>query len=108
MIKQYYTISGILSTRQVFIDGVELDPKAGQEIINHSPDGFMWGYGGSGPAQLALSIVLFITNSITGYQNFKWEFVAKLPKDKSFEVVISNEDFQRFISGNPYLSQKRS
>jgi hypothetical protein len=26
------------------------------EIINHSPDGFEWGYGGSGPAQLALAL----------------------------------------------------
>jgi Family of unknown function (DUF6166) len=27
------------------------------EIANHSPDGFEWGYGGSGPAQLALAIL---------------------------------------------------
>lgn len=26
-------------------------------IRNHSPDGFEWGYGGSGPAQLALAIL---------------------------------------------------
>jgi len=25
------------------------------ELVNHSPSGFEWGYGGSGPAQLALS-----------------------------------------------------
>lgn len=28
-----------------------------QEIRNHSPDGFNWGYAGSGPAQLALAIL---------------------------------------------------
>jgi hypothetical protein len=28
-----------------------------EEIANHSPDGFEWGYGGSGPAQLALAIL---------------------------------------------------
>ena len=27
------------------------------EIRNHSPTGFEWGYGGSGPAQLALAIL---------------------------------------------------
>src|SRR5262249_40617485 len=27
------------------------------EIRNHSPTGFEWGYGGSGPAQLALAII---------------------------------------------------
>jgi hypothetical protein len=26
------------------------------DIRNHSPDGFEWGYGGSGPAQLALAL----------------------------------------------------
>src|SRR5262245_4369364 len=27
------------------------------ELANHSPTGFEWGYGGSGPAQLALAMV---------------------------------------------------
>ncbi len=27
------------------------------DLANHSPDGFSWGYGGSGPAQLALAIL---------------------------------------------------
>lgn len=26
------------------------------DVMNHSPDGFEWGYGGSGPAQLALAL----------------------------------------------------
>lgn len=32
-----------------------LDPRL--DLRNHSPDGFAWGYGGSGPAQLALAIL---------------------------------------------------
>lgn len=32
-----------------------LDPKL--KLVNHSPTGFSWGYGGSGPAQLALAIL---------------------------------------------------
>ncbi len=36
----------------------ELDPEPSRKIRNHSPDGFEWGYGGSGPAQLALAILL--------------------------------------------------
>jgi len=32
-----------------------LDPR--NRVRNHSPDGFEWGYGGSGPAQLALAIL---------------------------------------------------
>lgn len=27
------------------------------DLFNHSPNGFEWGYGGSGPAQLALAIL---------------------------------------------------
>src|SRR5204862_6265890 len=28
-----------------------------KHVVHHSPDGFQWGYGGSGPADLALSIL---------------------------------------------------
>lgn len=27
-------------------------------VVRHSPDGFAWGYGGSGPAELALNIIV--------------------------------------------------
>lgn len=57
-----------------------LSPKASQKIWNHSPDGFNWGYGGSGPAQLALAILYHFTKSrevaLHWYQDFKWAFVA--------------------------------
>lgn len=33
-----------------------LDPR--HDLRNHSPDGFEWGYGGSGPAQLALALCI--------------------------------------------------
>lgn len=41
----------------VTVNGIEtytLPPK--NDIWNHSPDGFNWGYAGSGPAQLALAL----------------------------------------------------
>ena len=44
---------------QVFVDDGSavhaLKPRF--DLWNHSPDGFNWGYGGSGPAQLALAIL---------------------------------------------------
>jgi hypothetical protein len=50
----------------------------------HSPDGFEWGYGGSGPADLALNILLKFglsrERAWTLHQDFKWHFVAKVPK----------------------------
>lgn len=74
-------ITGTLSTRKVEINGQPLSPRESQRIVNHSPDGFAWGYGGSGPSQLALAILLCYTskeNAKRLYQNFKWDIVAKL------------------------------
>lgn len=57
----------------------ELSPRPSQKLNNHSPDGFQWGYGGSGPAQLALALLLDATTipetALAFYQDFKWKFV---------------------------------
>lgn len=76
-------ITGNIETGYVFIDGVRLYPTESQKIYNHSLDGFSWGYGGSGPAQLALAILLKFTTkriALSLHQNFKWEVIAKLPQ----------------------------
>jgi len=76
-------LKGNFKTRQVWLNGELLNPRKSQKIINHSPDGFNWGYGGSGPAQLALSILLEITSeekAIQMYQDFKWSVIASLPR----------------------------
>lgn len=58
-----------------------LSPVPSQKLCNHSPDGFNWGYGGSGPAQLALALLYDVTGdrekSLGHYQDFKWQFVAE-------------------------------
>jgi hypothetical protein len=50
------------------------------KVWSHSPTGFSWGYGGSGPAQLALALLLDVTGdaelSTRLHQDFKWAFVA--------------------------------
>jgi len=79
-----HKLIGNYPTRDVWLDGKLLDPKPSQEHRNHSPDGFNWGYGGSGPAQLALAIVLKITGKPNGYQELKWKVIAMLPQGKSF------------------------
>lgn len=49
-------------------------------IYNHSPDGFQWGYTGSGPSQLALALLLDVTGdpelAHKHHQEFKRQFVA--------------------------------
>lgn len=58
-----------------------LNPRT--DLRNHSPDGFNWGYGGSGPAQLALAIMCDALaddgRAQACYQDFKWQVIAKLP-----------------------------
>ena len=63
------------------VKGLEdLDPGPSQRVFNHSPDGFSWGYRGSGPAQLALALLLDVTGdpeiSVRLHQEFKETFVA--------------------------------
>ena len=57
-----------------------LSPAPSQKLNNHSPYGFQWGYYGSGPAQLALALLLDATANpdvaLAYYQQFKWDIVA--------------------------------
>lgn len=54
------------------------------EIRNHSPTGFEWGYGGSGPAQLALALCVDAAGEKVArvvYQEFKMRMIAPLQGD---------------------------
>jgi hypothetical protein len=59
-----------------------LTPRRSLKLANHSPSGFEWGYGGSGPAQLALALLLDYTNdeeiALAHYTEFKNEVVSQL------------------------------
>ena len=63
--------------------GNVLSAAPSQKLVNHSPNGFNWGCGGSGPSQLALGLLLHVTAdsnlTLRYYQQFKWEIVANLP-----------------------------
>ena len=56
-----------------------------KHIVRHSPDGFEWGYGGSGPADLAHSILAhhLAVQSVAPalYQAFKFEVIGRLERD---------------------------
>jgi hypothetical protein len=68
-------------------------------VILHSPTGFEWGYGGSGPADLSLSILANFFNErpteeqlyyghcrcLKQHQSFKWALIADAPKN-GFEL----------------------
>lgn len=54
------------------------------DLWNHSPTGFEWGYGGSGPAQLALALLADHLDddeqAVALHQDFKRAVVAKLDR----------------------------
>jgi hypothetical protein len=54
-------------------------------LVSHSPTGMEWGYAGSGPSDFALNILYRFTLdkqfSTKWHQEFKREFVAKLPEE---------------------------
>lgn len=62
-----------------------LDPR--HDLRNHSPCGFEWGYGGSGPAQLALALLADAADDQTAlnhYQRFKFKHIAGLTEGEWF------------------------
>jgi hypothetical protein len=65
----------------VTVDGRRLNPRL--DLWNHSPTGFEWGYGGSGPAQLALAILADHCGkdrqAFNLHHRFKWAVIAELP-----------------------------
>lgn len=93
-----------LTEAQVFVRQGEqvqpLEPKDSQAVRNHSPDGFSWGYSGSGPAQLALAILLDYTEDVQQalqhYQEFKSHVIAALPQEVG-RWEIGGPQIQQFL-----------
>lgn len=82
-----------------------------RHLVLHSPTGMEWGYGGSGPADTALSILAdhfgerpknlellrgrthagVVLKCLQRYQDFKWAFIASAPKE-GFEITAVQID----------------
>lgn len=72
------------------MDGTQIDPR--YDLANHSPDGFSWGYDGSGPAQLALAMLCTLTDddkAQANYQTFKSKFLSTLDMESDFEMDLA-------------------
>lgn len=71
---------------------------ARNDIRDHSPDGFNWGYGGSGPAQLALALIAHATGGDhvppVLYQSFKFAVVGRLSQN---EWALCSTDILRWL-----------
>jgi len=83
-------------------------------VTHHSPTGFEFGYGGSGPADLALNILEHslhrlgytgeretcwrgdcFTHAFVMHQAFKWEFIAGAPAEG--DVIITHAAVDAWI-----------
>lgn len=71
----------LINSQLIRVDGESITPEESQQVYNHSPDGFSWGYEGSGCAQTALAILLYLFGydvAAMFYQDFKRTFIAPL------------------------------
>lgn len=87
--KLYVGLRGCCLVPTVTVNGRLLDPAPSLKLRNHSPDGWEWGYNGSGPAQLALGILLEHTCDAEvaqqHYQDFKDAFITRAHRE-AFEI----------------------
>lgn len=83
-------------------DGALLELAPSLALIRHSRTGWEWGYLGSGPAQLALALLLdHLGNAhaaIHWHQAFKHDFVSTWRRDS---WVLPVEDLRRWIGSRP-------
>ena len=79
------------NAHDIYVDGRPLSPNASLAVRDHSPNGFAWGYGGSGPAQTALAVLLATgarRETVTAlYQEYKWEVIARLGNQDGFVLL---------------------
>jgi hypothetical protein len=87
---------------RIMVNGHEITPEASLLIRSHSPDGFAWGYHGSGPSQAALAICLHLFGPHIAphvYQNFKVQYVAIWKEEGSYTVDITGF-YKEFVEPN--------
>lgn len=63
------------------------------DVYNHSPDGFSWGYHGSGPAQLALAILcdaIGPAEAVRFHQEFKRARIAPLDPNEPWTMTTAD------------------
>lgn len=78
---------------------LELEPSL--KIRSHSPTGFEFGHHGSGPAQLALAILMDFTGKVPHpemYQRFKSWHLSNIPHPGG---IIGGKEIQQFIDNFP-------
>lgn len=88
--KSYEGTPSEIAGKVEVVEGLRRRPlRPRTDLRNHSPTGFNWGYGGSGPAQLALAILadlLGTEEALAWYQPFKWRAIANLEQGQPWSL----------------------
>lgn len=92
----------------VHVNGKVLSSEPSLKVRDHSPTGFAWGYAGSGPAQLALAILLDYSGTNIKFadmyhQQFKFDVIANLPRDEAWS--INSDEIDDWIRENVIKKQ---
>lgn len=87
------TLKGTMPDRHVWLNGKKLNPADSQAVMNHSPDGFSWGYNSStGVTQLALAVCMELYGDIGKkpivYLWFRRAYIEELPFNQAFNVEL--------------------
>ena len=95
---------------EVTVNGEPLDPRL--DLWNHSPSGFEWGYGGSGPAQLALALLAdHLGNdaeAVRLHQDFKHTVVGLSHRSWTLTSLDIERELERLKSGEPVPHEHKS
>lgn len=93
MVESGKIIHGLASTGDVWIGNKQIDLSRSLAVICKSPSGFAWGYHGSGPAQLALAILLEVCDNeqtaLRLFQDFKRDIIAGFDTDQDLLLPVS-------------------
>jgi hypothetical protein len=93
---QLKELTNEMTSHRVWLNEQELNLEKSLKLSNHSLNGFNWGYGGSGPSQLALAVCLELFGEYRArvvYQDFKRELISRLPIDQDFAVEMDLTEF---------------
>lgn len=93
---------GCGSSQTIKANGRPLNPC--NQIVDHSPGGFNWGYSGSGPAQAALALLVHHTKKLKDdheaalqhYQAFKSDVIASFAQGRDWQ--LSSEQIQQWLN----------
>lgn len=91
-----FNLRGEHQSLLVWLNGKPLSIKESIMLKNHSGE-FNWGYGGSGPAQLALAVTCELFGADVAmniYQDFKFRVIGKLPQtdfNKNIRVKVNDK-----------------